>query len=70
MSCSSCQGELVVRRVAHPAYRPTHLDAVCLDCGAWFWTHLTLLFQRLKWTSAATKYDCPVWLMTSKVKAK
>jgi hypothetical protein len=61
MVCPSCKAELVVRRVAHPPYRPTHLDAVCLDCGAKFWTHADFFFApRQKWTSADTKCDCPV----------
>jgi hypothetical protein len=60
MICSSCQGELVVRRVAHPAYRPTHLDAVCLKCGAKFWTHDDFFVEtNPKWTSADIKCDCP-----------
>src|SRR5271156_4738906 len=56
MLWSSCQGELVVRRVVHPPSRPTHLDAVCLDCGAKFWAHVLLLFEpSQEWTSVDIK---------------
>jgi hypothetical protein len=61
MVCSSCQGELVIRRVAHPPYRLAHLDAVCLGCGAWFWAHVSWILEpSQKWTSADIKCDCPV----------